>query len=51
MFKFKKKIAKKERSGVISCKTKNQVVYIYTRPLKFKDIRRLRARLEVQKIN
>ena len=36
---------------LVHVKTKIQVVYIFTKPLKFENIKRLRARLGVQKIN
>ena len=51
MFKFKKKIVKKKELKLVHVKTQNHVANIFTKPLKFEYIRRLRARLEVQKIN
>lgn len=44
-----KKIAKKKEVEFFHVKTQNQVLNIFTKSLKFEDIRRLKARLGVQK--
>ena len=48
---LRKRLPKNKEVGLVHVKTKIQVVYIFTKPLKFENIKRLRARLGVQKIN